>query len=36
LLAAAEEAGIARMTLHRARKQLGIGTTKARKGWVVT
>jgi hypothetical protein len=35
LLAAAEESGVARTTLPRARKQLGMGTTKTAHGWVV-
>lgn len=35
LLAAAAEAGIKRAALHRARKQLRLGTTKTREGWVV-
>ena len=35
LLADASEAGISRMTLHRARKKLGLGTTKTADGWVV-
>ena len=35
LLADASDAGISRMTLHRARKKLGLGTTKTAGGWVV-
>jgi hypothetical protein len=35
LLAAAADAGISRATLHRARKQLHLGTNKTGDGWVV-
>ena len=35
LLADAEDAGIATMTLHRARKQVGLQTRKTADGWVV-
>ena len=35
LLGDAEEAGIATMTLHRARKQLGLRTRQTGGGWVI-